>query len=669
VIALTLALLLAQQSDIRSTRHNLSASGGQAVRAATLDEVCVFCHTPHGAYQSRPIWNRNLSYQDSPTLYTLYGSTTLDATVPRPTGASKLCLSCHDGTLALGSLMNLDAQRPASVAMEGGVTTMPPGRTLLSTDLRNDHPISMVPNVVADPEIQLPPPGDAIRLREGSTPGVKDTVQCTSCHDPHLPTFKFLVKDNLRGAVCLTCHDKPGWLGSRHEASLAPYPAGGTTTVGDLGCLACHAPHNGSSPSRLLQTSNRSQGTPFPWAEENVCFSCHQPGGTGIDPIRGRAAPDIRTQFQKPVHHPVELKTDEHQPVFTVRAPPNEPEPVLNDRKHVECADCHNPHRVQALNFPPTPGLPTGNPYEGMKGISLSGAVVVDDAATDLHQYELCFRCHGDTFATVFPPAPTRPPGGGNKRIEFQPTNDSFHPVPGPGRNQSTYLNNVLDTPDGQLRGNDWQGNRLNRSSTVLCTDCHNNDETGTAGNFGSARNSPSGPKGPHGSTNTRMLRANYSTQVGTAGGPPFGAFNAGNFALCFLCHDPARLVQPRDIGSGSRTNFYQAGGVGAGRGNLHWVHLIDRTNAACHECHYNVHSNVQAANTDYFNVLGTDTHLVNFAPNVLRFPGVDPNVGDSPALPRYGRRTVDNRPYCFLSCHGRNAMDGDKSVYLPPNP
>ncbi|HET8540031.1 MAG TPA: cytochrome c3 family protein [Anaeromyxobacter sp.] len=652
-LALVLQLGLGAPADVRGTKHNLAASSGNAIRALGVDEVCVFCHTPHGAYQSRPVWNRDLSYQDGASLYALYGSTTLDSSVVRPTGASKLCLSCHDGTLAIGSLMNLDAVRNVTVPMQGGVTTMPAGRTRLGTDLRNDHPISMVPNVAADPEIQLPPPGDPVRLREGSTPGQKDTVQCTSCHDPHLTSYKFLVKDNDRGALCLTCHPKPGWLGSRHEASLATYPANGPNgaTVGDLGCLACHAPHNGQSPSRLLHTNNLSVGTPRPWAEENVCFSCHQPGGTGVDPARGRAAPDLLTQFQKLTHHPVELKTDEHQPVFTSHLPA--PETTLNQRKHVECVDCHNPHRVQAL---------PGNVHEGMKGISLSGGEVVDDEVNDLRQYEVCFRCHGDAFATFVPPAPTRPPGGSNKRLEFQPTNDSFHPVPEPGRNQSTYLNNVDDAPDGQLRGNDWQGNRLNRFSTVLCSDCHNNEAT--ADTPGSARGSPSGPKGPHGSSNARLLRASYSTQVGTPGGAPFGGYSPSNFALCFLCHDERRL---RGV-SVNRSNFFQQGGVGAGRDNLHQVHLVDRTNAACHECHYNVHSNVQAANTDYRNVLGTDTHLVNFAPNVRPFPGPDPYYGDRPALPRYGR-TPGNRPYCFLSCHGRDAMDGVKTVYLPPNP
>ncbi|MFL5453861.1 MAG: cytochrome c3 family protein [Myxococcales bacterium] len=658
MIALVAALLAVQPPpNIRATKHNLSSSSTNTVRATTEDGVCVFCHIPHGAYQSKPVWNRDLTYQQGGAIYTLYNSSTLDSTVPRPNGAAKLCLSCHDGTLAIGSLMNNDAIRPATVQMQNGVTTMPAGPRNLGTDLRNDHPISMVPNVASDPEIVLPPPGDDVRLREGATGGVKDSVQCTSCHDPHLPTFKFLVKDNTRGALCMTCHNKPGWIGSRHEQSIAPYPANGSNgTVGDKGCLACHAPHNGSSPSRLLQTSNQSFGTPFPWAEENVCFSCHQNGGTGIDPVRGRAAPDIRTQMQKATHHPVELKTDEHQPVFTNHLP--EPETVLNTNKHVECADCHNPHRVQPL---------PGNVHEGSKGISISGAVVVDDAATDLKQYEVCFRCHGDSFATFIPPAATRPPGGSNKRLEFQPTNGAFHPVAAQGRNQSTYLNNVNDSPAGQLKGNDFLGNPLNRASQLLCTDCHNNEQTADVN--GSARNSPSGPKGPHGSQNPRILRANYSFATGSANGPPFGAYSPNNHALCFLCHDETRLVQPRDIGAGSRTNFYQNGGVGAGRGNLHNLHLIDKTHANCIECHYNIHSNVEAANTDYKNIAsGSPSHLINFAPNVRPFPGNDPNYGDRPTKPRYGR-TPSGQPYCFLSCHGKDAMDGQKTIYAPPNP
>ncbi len=648
VLVLTVWTSLAQ-ADVRNTRHNLSATSSNTVRATSETQVCVFCHVPHGASQSRAVWNRDLGYQANGTLYTLYGSTTLEAPPNRPNGATRLCLSCHDGALALGSLMNLETARPASVALQGGVTTMPAGPRNLGTDLRNDHPVSLV-IPVTDPEIVAPPNGDAVKLKTG-TSAAKDAVQCTSCHDPHLATPRFLVKSNARGAVCLTCHPKQGWLGSRHEASAAPYPTTGTQTVGDLGCLACHAPHNGQGPTKLLSTRNLS-GTALPWAEENVCFSCHRNGGTGVDPARGRAAPDIQTESLKASRHPFALKVDEHQPVFTSKVP--EPETVLNTQKHVECADCHNPHQVQAL---------PGNVHEGMKGISLTGATVIDNAGTNLAQYEVCFRCHGDTFATMIPPATTRPPSGSNKRLEFQPTNDAYHPVGAPGRNTTTYLNNVLDVPDGQLRGNDWQGNRLNRFSTVLCTDCHNSEAT--ANTPGSARNSSASPKGPHGSVNSRLLRANYNTAVG-ANNAPFGGYNPNNFALCFLCHDETRL-------RGNRSNFFQAGGVGAGRGNLHQVHLVDRTNASCHECHYNVHSNVQASNTDYRNVpAGTPTHLVNFAPTVRRFPpgrGSDPYYGDQPLLPRWGR-TPTGDYYCFAGCHDKDeAMDGDKSRYRPPNP
>ena len=244
------------QADVRNTRHNLSATSSNTVRAQSETQVCVFCHVPHGASQSRAIWNRDLGYQAGGNLYTLYGSSTLEVPPNRPNGTTRLCLSCHDGALALGSLLNLEATRPASVAMQSGVTTMPAGPRNLGTDLRNDHPVSL-PIPSTDPEVVAPPNGDAVKLHAGAT-AAKDSVQCTSCHDPHLATPKFLVKSNLRGALCLTCHPKQGWLGSRHEASAAPYPATGAQTVGDLGCLACHKPHNGEGPTKLLTTQNLS---------------------------------------------------------------------------------------------------------------------------------------------------------------------------------------------------------------------------------------------------------------------------------------------------------------------------------------------------------------------------------------------------------------------------
>src|SRR5580765_584735 len=138
-ISIALALLspfTALPDTILNSKHNLSVSGPGTVKAATETEVCIFCHTPHRATGEQPLWN----HAASSATYTPYSSSTLKATVGQPTGASRLCLSCHDGTVALG-LVN---SRGTTIAMQGGVTTMPSGAGNLGTDLSQTHPVSFV---------------------------------------------------------------------------------------------------------------------------------------------------------------------------------------------------------------------------------------------------------------------------------------------------------------------------------------------------------------------------------------------------------------------------------------------------------------------------------------------------------------------------------------------
>lgn len=85
--------------DVTRTKHNLSVSGPGPIRATTEKEICVFCHTPHNANPKVPLWNHAPSAAGN---YTPYESLTLDAAVGQPDGASKLCLGCHDGTVAVG---------------------------------------------------------------------------------------------------------------------------------------------------------------------------------------------------------------------------------------------------------------------------------------------------------------------------------------------------------------------------------------------------------------------------------------------------------------------------------------------------------------------------------------------------------------------------------------
>ena len=62
-------------------------------------EICKPCHVPHNAVTGliAPLWNHEVTT----ATYTLYSSSTLDSSVGQPEGRSKLCLSCHDGTVAI----------------------------------------------------------------------------------------------------------------------------------------------------------------------------------------------------------------------------------------------------------------------------------------------------------------------------------------------------------------------------------------------------------------------------------------------------------------------------------------------------------------------------------------------------------------------------------------
>lgn len=291
--------------------------------------------------------------------------------------------------------------------------------------------------------------------------------------------------------------------------------------------------------------------------------------------------------------------------------------------------------------------------------------------------------------------------GASNKRVEFNPntvigathgadatkTNGAYHPVYQPGRNGSIQLCNQLQSAFGLNCTSQAAATAALSSLTINCTDCHNNNDTGastirgpvTGSNLRTTdKNSVYGgtsPVGPHGSTNPRILRAGYNTYISPTS--PFsynhewggsGSITTAmdtNFALCFLCHDSTPF-KTRFPGS-QWTNFY---GVGSGNwsGSLHWYHLSitwsgQTTNDAikCHECHNNVHSNVEANNTQYYSgascctgfTADGNTHLLNFGPQASP---------DSYAKPAWfynsgwawgwgGGTGIFN---CNLRCHGK---------------
>ncbi len=431
------------QTQIARTVHNLTPSGPGTFKVGEAAGLCVFCHTPHNANPTRALWNRELPA----VTYKLYESSTLEAQLNQPTGSSRLCLSCHDGTLAMGNLR---------VPPRGSRFTLGPltGRAVLGTDLSDDHPISFVYDStlalrrgqLADPST-LPRP---IRLDDTRQ------LQCTSCHDPHEDRNpKFLRMENRFGALCTACHKPRNWGGSTHSVSSAtwngtgtnPWPDGAFPTVAENACLNCHRSHAAPHPQRLLAQS----------AEPVTCTVCHN-GAV--------ATRNIETEFLKPFRHPIESSQWVHDP---------KEEPAVMSR-HVTCADCHNPHAVTATTA--SPPLASGR-LRSVRGVTISGGRI-DEAS---FEYEVCLKCHGVNEPTTL--GILRQDNVRNIRLKINPANPSYHPVTAQGKNTTIVGLEPGYTP----------------SSQIYCTDCHNNDEwtpTGTR------------PRGPHGSQYEPILERQF---------------------------------------------------------------------------------------------------------------------------------------------------------------
>ncbi len=215
VMAVLLAPVTTVQASIVNTKHNLSISGTGTIKSTDETEICIFCHTPHQAIKNDniPLWNHNLSTEVSYGVYTsptFDGSSTvsdLGGTSAATAAVSNLCLSCHDGTVAINSLNNPSNATGGDPAMTGtgagGV--MPAGTSNLGNDLTDDHPVNFrfdAALFAADSSLRDPATLTGVRL-------YNDYVQCASCHDPHESTNPtFLRVNNSGSALCLECHNK-----------------------------------------------------------------------------------------------------------------------------------------------------------------------------------------------------------------------------------------------------------------------------------------------------------------------------------------------------------------------------------------------------------------------------------------------------------------------------
>jgi predicted CXXCH cytochrome family protein len=512
LLALPLAAAAASGSVLGS-KHDLSARGPGDSHALSEPRSCIFCHATHRSRRPRA---------DRPVQG--YESTTMAS--PRAggvSGASRVCLGCHDGVIALGETM------AGRVAMTGPARLG--GRVSLGTDLSGTHPVSIRPARVA--RLRDPPAGDDVRLDRSGL------VQCTACHDPHSEANdpierKFLVKPSGRGAICLSCHVLPPWTGSSHRTSTAALRAGiagapRSTTVAERACASCHASH-GAGP-RLLRASRRG-------GDDGLCLECHDGSAARLD---------VASQVAKPWAHAM---TAGSPSVHDASEGPDQPAHTLPERRagaprHVACVDCHDPHAATAI-------LGTGprasGPLSGVWGIDRNGLRVQPVG----YEYEVCLKCHGDSAnqpqALPGPGEPRRAAADANLRRVFDPSSPSFHPVFAPSRSGGA---------PGLLAG---------IGPTIRCSDCHASDASGAGA-----------PRGPHGSVYPHLLERGYATADGTPESPIA-------YSLCYKCHDRTTLFA---IGPAPHSRFYRQGapGLDASLHLVHVVRSAAPC-SVCHDAH-----------------------------------------------------------------------------------
>jgi len=257
-----IAALLSLLSSVASAQGVVGSPHDLQPQTTNTSETCVFCHTPHGSSTSAavPLWNKTLPNPATYQRYSSLNTSTLTGTEAPVGSVSLACLSCHDGSQAVDTVLNapgrgMGVTTPSQIdsGVFGPMTGTPV--PMLGTDLRDDHPVSIqyggggLLSTDADgtanraalgnqdfnaPEkatinnnpawwvdSELTPNNTRektdmiLYTRTDNIAAGEPMVECGSCHDPHnSSTFianqsvNFLRIQNDSSQICTTCHLK-----------------------------------------------------------------------------------------------------------------------------------------------------------------------------------------------------------------------------------------------------------------------------------------------------------------------------------------------------------------------------------------------------------------------------------------------------------------------------
>lgn len=154
--------------------HNFGPASASPIKGARPD-ACAYCHAPHSGLNAG-LWNQKLTTET----YNLYASDTEKNLMRQPAlgYSSNQCLSCHDGTVGVGTTVAY-----GQVTMHGSMYT----QDVFGANLQSSHPFSLqVPlkdNI--DLAATLTTSGKTADT-SGAVKLIAGNVECISCHDPHV---------------------------------------------------------------------------------------------------------------------------------------------------------------------------------------------------------------------------------------------------------------------------------------------------------------------------------------------------------------------------------------------------------------------------------------------------------------------------------------------------
>jgi len=224
------ATIVGSKHDLSNTGTATGLSGG-----GSSTQICVYCHAPHNAAKSLPLWNRT---NPAGSLFKLYSGVNMQ-NVSFSSGftadsTSLFCMSCHDGvtemsaihnagTLGGGAAVNATSPTAADAYRTAGANVFAPGAigqikntALGGYNLTKTHPINFAVSLTDGQSDLFTGSGTKMGNNnqfplfklEGDRATAR-SLECGSCHAVHDSLNSPFLRTTMdRSALCLGCHNK-----------------------------------------------------------------------------------------------------------------------------------------------------------------------------------------------------------------------------------------------------------------------------------------------------------------------------------------------------------------------------------------------------------------------------------------------------------------------------